>query len=121
MRFQSFTKSGNVGDDVTFSGRPFHVRAAATLNVLLSIVDSLNGGTTVRPGDRCWQSGDDADPANQTHGRADPSNLVQSNAELYTSARQSGTGCAPERATSVNWQARQLCGWSDVAERSTVL
>jgi len=32
MRFQSFTKSGNVGDDVTYSGIPFHVRAAATLN-----------------------------------------------------------------------------------------
>jgi len=46
MRFQSFTKAGNVGDDVTSSGRPFHVRAAATLNVLLPIVDSLNGGTT---------------------------------------------------------------------------
>jgi len=43
-----------------------------------------------RPGDRCWQSGDDADPANQTHGRVDPINVVQSQAELHTSAaRQS--------------------------------
>jgi len=41
-------KAGNVGDDVTSSGRPFHVRAAATLNCLLPIADSLNGGTTRR-------------------------------------------------------------------------
>jgi len=33
---------GNVGDDVTFSGRPFHVWAATTWNILLPILDSLN-------------------------------------------------------------------------------
>jgi len=38
---------GNVGDVVTSSGRPFHVWAAATLNVL-PILDSLNDGTTWR-------------------------------------------------------------------------
>jgi len=65
---------GYVGDVVTSYGRAFHVLAAATLNVLLPIVDSLND----RPGDQCWQSGDKADPLNQTHGRADPSNTVQS-------------------------------------------
>ena len=39
---------GNNGDDVTSSVRLFHVRAAATLNVLLPIVHSLNGGMTRR-------------------------------------------------------------------------
>jgi len=38
--FSLLRKAGNVGDDVTSSGRTFHVRAAATLNVLLPIVDS---------------------------------------------------------------------------------
>jgi len=73
-----------------------------------------------RPSDRCWQSGDDADPANQTHGRADPSNVVQFHAELNTLARQPGNGCVPGTAASVNWQVRQLCDRSDVAERSSV-
>jgi len=42
-----YEKMGNVGDFVTSSGRPFHVRAAAaTLNILLPTVDSLNDGTT---------------------------------------------------------------------------
>jgi len=48
MSFQFFTKMGNVGDDVMSSGRAFHVSAAATLNVLLPIVDYLNDGTTRR-------------------------------------------------------------------------
>jgi hypothetical protein len=37
---------GKVGDDVTFSGRPFHVWTAATLKVRLPIVDSLKSGTS---------------------------------------------------------------------------
>jgi len=39
-------KMGNVCDNVTSSSRAFHVWAAATLNVLLPIVDSLNAGMT---------------------------------------------------------------------------
>jgi len=35
-----------------------------------------------RPSDQCWQSGDNADPVNRTHGRTDPSNAVQSLKEL---------------------------------------
>jgi len=33
--FSVLRKAGNVGDDVTSSGRPFHVRAAATLTVAI--------------------------------------------------------------------------------------
>jgi len=39
---------GNVGDNVTSSSRLFHVLAAATLNVLLPIVDSLNNGKATK-------------------------------------------------------------------------
>jgi len=55
-----------------------------------------------RPGDQCWQRGDNADPVNHKHGRADPSNAVQSHEELYTPAQRSETGCAPGRTASVN-------------------
>jgi len=41
-----------------------------------------------RTGDQCWQSGDNADPVNRTHGRADPSNAVPSHEELYTPAQR---------------------------------
>jgi len=41
-------KVGNVGDDVTSSGRPFHVCEAATSNITLPTVDSLNDDTTRR-------------------------------------------------------------------------
>jgi len=39
-----------------------------------------------RPGDQCWQNGDNANLVDQTHGRADPSTAVLSHEELYTPA-----------------------------------
>jgi len=56
-----------------------------------------------RPGDRCWQSGDDALPANQTHGRADPSNVVQCHAELYIPQR-GNLGATLEDYKTRGWQ-----------------
>jgi len=40
-----------------------------------------------QPGDQCWQSEDDADPVNQTHGLADPSNAVLHHEKLSTIIR----------------------------------
>jgi len=54
-----------------------------------------------RPRDQCWPSGDNADQVNETHGRANPSNAVQSHEELHTSAQRSYIGCATGRAASV--------------------
>jgi len=48
IEFSVLWNIGNIGDNDTSSGRPFHVLAAATLNVLMLIVDSLNGGMTSR-------------------------------------------------------------------------
>jgi hypothetical protein len=57
--------------------------------------------------DQCWQSGGYADLVDRTHGRVDPSTVVQSHEELFTPARRSYTGCAPGCAANVNWQAHQ--------------
>ena len=99
MGFQSITKIGRVSDDVTSSGRSFHVRAAATSKVRLPIVDSLN---VELPDDWYWQNAEHADLVHQTHGKAGPDNVEQSHEELCMPSWRSYIECAPERAASVN-------------------
>jgi len=119
MCFQSFTKSGQCWWRCHIVRQTVPCSSSSNIKCFTanSSLDSLNGGTTRRSvlAERRRRR-----PGISDTERADLSNVVQSHAELYTSARQSWTGYAPGRAASVNWQACQLCGRSDVAERSSV-